>query len=131
MLALATIIGLALSAVSLPAAPSQAAAAPCTGAAPPRGAVLHGPVLHVIDGVTLCVALGETPDKWVPLVLADARGDAPARGTLMALAFSQNLTCKVIGASHATSIADCRLHDRPLTELIVEPGAIRAGLSWR
>ena len=136
MLALVTILALSASAflpttVSLPTVPLRDAAAPCTGAPPPPGAVLRGPVLHVLDGVTLCVALGTTPDKWVPLELAAARRGAPARGTLMAVAFSRNVTCQVIDTSGATSIADCRLNDRPLTELIVDPGAIRAGLSWR
>ena len=131
MLALAMILGITVSSMSLPAAPVPHATSPCTGAAPPPGAVLDGPVLHVLDGVTLCVAMGTTPVTWVPLELSNARKGAESRGTLMAVAFSQNVTCRVVGASGARRIADCLLNDSLLTEQIEDSAAIRAGLSWR
>ncbi len=130
MLALTMFLGIAASAMSPPTAPVLQGASPCTAAAPARGAVLHGPVLHVLDGVTLCVAMGATPDTWVPLKLANAPEGA-SRGALMAVAFSQNVTCRVLGGSGAARIADCRLNDRPLAEQVEDPGAIQAGLSWR
>jgi len=42
----------------------------CTARQPAPGAVVRGPVLPVRDGETLCVALGATPDLWLPVRLA-------------------------------------------------------------
>lgn len=136
MLALTTLVGLAASALSLSTAPIPTLGL-CTAAPPSLGTTLRGPVLHVLDGVTLCLALGTTPDTWIPLQIAEARGGstsqtaAPARGTLMAVAFARDITCEVVGVSHGRSVADCRVDDRLISEQIHEPDAIQAGLAWR
>src|SRR3569623_1272104 len=36
--------------------------------APRAGSTVEGTVLHVADGRSVCVALGPTPDEWLPLV---------------------------------------------------------------
>lgn len=135
MLALATLFGSAVLALS-PTMDPRPDVGPCTGSAPPSGAVIRGPVLHVLDGVTLCVAMGATPDMWVPVELVDARKGSAAPGlatrrTLMAAAFARDVTCDVLGVSHGRTIAHCRVDGRFLSERIHEPVAIRAGLSWR
>ncbi|HYE45329.1 MAG TPA: hypothetical protein VEA44_06100 [Caulobacter sp.] len=121
------------------ASEADAAEAVCTGQAPANG-VLRGPVLHVESGDTLCVALGATPDRWVKLTLADApqaggvqrasitaAGDNP-RGTLMAVAFSQNVDCTVQDAGRAV----CTLPDgRSIGPLLRQPAAWAAGKEWR
>ena len=137
MLALAALVGLIASTLSLTVAPAPSGAGPCTGAPPPVGSVIHGPVLHVLDGVTLCVALGAAPNTWIPVEIADARATpstrmgAPSRGTLMAVAFAQNVTCQMVGASRGRTIADCSIDGRLVSEQIHEPDAVQAGLSWR
>jgi hypothetical protein len=137
MLVLATLVGLAASALSLPTAPALGAVGPCTGAPPPVGTVIRGPVLHVLDGVTICVALGATPDRWIPVRLAATHGftptglGTPSRGTLMAVAFSQNVSCQIVGAWGGRDLADCSVDGRSITEQLHEPDAIQAGLSWR
>ncbi len=135
MLALATLLSSAILTLSLTTAPS-ADMGPCTGTPPSAGTIIRGPVLHVLDGATLCVALGANPDRWVPLALAGARtqsiaAGSAARGTLMGVAFAQDVTCEILGASHGLTIADCRVDDRRISERLNEPDAIRVGLSWR
>ena len=131
MLALATLLSLALSTVP---APSDG---PCAGKPPAIGELLRGPVLHVLDGVTLCVALGARPDAWVPLQLVVARTGpktnhgAPTRGTLMAVAFAQDVTCQVVGVSGGRTLADCWVDDHLIAERINDPDAVLQGRLWR
>ncbi len=128
----------ASAALWLAAAPAQAAEV-CTGQTPAAGEVVRGPVLHVEDADTLCVALGATPDTWVRLTLADApktggmqraaidqSNDNP-RGTLMAVAFSQNVVCDVLEDSKAV----CRVGDQSVGALLKQPAAWVAGRDWR
>ncbi|MDB5470204.1 MAG: hypothetical protein JWR84_1764 [Caulobacter sp.] len=109
----------------------------CTAQAPAAG-VLHGPVLQVEDGATLCVALGATPDTWVRLTLADAPAangtqrasntDENPRGTLMAVAFSQTVDCQL----QADGRALCALQDgRSVGNLLTTRAAWAAGKEWR
>lgn len=109
----------------------------CTASAPADG-VLHGPVLQVEDGDTLCVALGATPDRWVRVTLADAPSANPIqrasstdenpRGTLMAVAFSQTVDCQV----QADGRGLCVLADgRSVGGLLKTRAAWAAGKEWR
>lgn len=114
------------------------AASPCGAAAPAVGAEVHGPVLHVVDGRRFCIALGDTPDRWVELELADqgliraaTRADANPRGALMSVAFAQNITCKVVGASDGRPLATCAIDGLALGALATKPQAISSGRAWR
>ena len=95
---LGTLVVASLSVTQAPPAcptrPSLAVA--CTAAAPDRGQEISGPVLEVIDGRTLCVALGPTPDQWVRVRLADVGPDA-SRAALVAAVFARQLDCMTIG----------------------------------
>lgn len=129
-LALATAAFFALSA-------GAALAGPCTGQAPEPGQSFRGPVLFVEDGERICVALGTTPDQWVPVVLADsplqtisATGADP-RGALMATAFAQNVTCTSLDRVAGEVLAACTLDDKPLGALMRQPAALTAGAAWR
>jgi hypothetical protein len=95
-------------------------------------------VLHVIDGDTLCVALGATPDRWVALRLADAPRapgsptEAPQlRSVLMAVAFSENVSCRVTARDSTEGMAICELEGRSLVELMHDPSAIQLSAAWR
>lgn len=116
---------------------ARAADSVCTGEAPASG-VIRGPVLQVEDGATLCVALGATPDRWVRLTLADAPAANPIqhasntdenpRGTLMAVAFSQMVDCRVQPDGRAL----CALQDgRSVGALLKTRAAWAAGKEWR
>ena len=112
------------------------AEAPCAGPAPGVGAEIHGPVLQVLDSERLCVALGAAPDQWVEVRLApeplQKTSAYPAnRGSLMAVAFARNITCRIVGAEGGLPVAACRLDDRSVRALTREPAAYVAGQAWR
>lgn len=108
----------------------------CQGSAPAVGAEIHGPVLQVLDSERLCVALGATPDQWVEVALAPEplrkTSAHPAnRGSLMAVAFAQNVTCRIVDMAQALPIAACQLDDQSVRALTREAAAYTAGEAWR
>lgn len=119
-------IRLALALVLLSAGAAAAQTAPCGGAAPAAGVEIRGPVLHVLDGQTLCVATGTDPSKWLPLKLEDAPA-ASSWGALMGVAFGQDVTCIAQGAGRT---AICRIEGRSVGAQL-DREATRAGVAWR
>jgi hypothetical protein len=114
-----------------PAFAQSSLAETCRASAPPAGQIVSGPVLHVIDGRTLCIAQGPTPDPWIPLRIAPAAPALPVdRQRLMAATFSQSLTCKVTGGGPVKT-ATCTLAGRPLDALLTEPATITQAKAWR
>jgi hypothetical protein len=113
-----------------PARFARPAAAECTAAAPARGAAFTGTVLQVIDGRTLCVAFGPSPDQWVRVRLTDA-GPTPPRGALMATAFAREVTC-VAGATDGEGLtAVCTLDGRSVGEAASQPDAVVQAADWQ
>jgi hypothetical protein len=122
----ATAIGLAVLAFGAPAL-----AQTCRAPAPAAGQTISGPVMHVIDGRTLCVAQGPTPDQWVPVRISSAVTLLPTdRDRLMAAAFSQSLTCRITGGG-AVKVATCTVAGRPLDDVLSEPATITQAKAWR
>jgi CheY-like chemotaxis protein len=128
-------IGMAglLAALSLAApAVAQSLSETCRAPAPAPGQTVSGPVLHVIDGQTLCIAQGPTPDQWIPLRIAATAMTLPSdRERLMAAAFSQSLECKVTRGRGPVKTAACTLAGRPLDDLLQEPATITQAKAWR
>ena len=113
---------------------APALAQTCRGAAPATGQAVSGPVMHVIDGQTLCVAQGPTPDRWIPLTVLPSATPLPAdRQRLMAAAFSRSLTCKITGGRGPVKAADCTVDGRPLDALLAAPATITIteAKAWR
>ena len=111
---------------------APAIAQTCRGPAPAVGATVTGPVLHVIDGQTLCIAQGPTPDHWIPLTITARLTSMPVdRERLMAAAFSQSLTCQVTGDRGATRSATCTLGGRSLDSLMTDPATLIQAKTWR
>jgi hypothetical protein len=112
-----------------------AQAATCGGAPPAEAVEFRGPVLEVLDGERLCVALGADPSLWVPVRLADAPmkvSTAPAsRGALMAASFGQDVTCRVVGRDDEGLVAQCVSDRGSVGRLSQAPDTIRAGQDWR
>jgi hypothetical protein len=137
--AMAMIAATAAAPLTCPPAPAHApqptrlappSPAACTAAAPARGASFSGTVLQVIDGRTLCVAFGPSPDQWVRVRLTDA-GPALPRGALMAAAFAKEVTC-VAGPSDGEALtAVCTLDGRSLGEAASQPDAAMQAADWR
>lgn len=137
---------LTAGAVLVAGAPASAReqAMPCHGPSPVAGVEIRGPVLHVIDGETLCVALNFNTDSWIRLRLADAPKASPvlkastagqdqpnARGALMQAALARTATCRTIRADNGGVEALCDVDGRPLGDLLRDPEVVRASYSWR
>lgn len=129
-------------------APSQAsaqeAANPCTGPSPVAGVEIRGPVLHVIDGQTICVALGFETDAWIKLKLADApvakavrktsnagQGEPNPRGALMQATLAKMATCRTIRDGAGQVAALCEVDGKPLGDLLRDPNVVAASYAWR
>ena len=112
-----------------------AQAATCGGAPPADAVEFRGPVLQVLDGERLCVALGADPSAWVPVRLADAAvkvSTAPAsRGALMAASFGQDVTCRITGRDEQGVVAECTSTRGSVGRLSQAPRMIKAGHVWR
>jgi micrococcal nuclease len=110
-------------------------AATCGGTAPAGAAEFRGPVLEVLDGERLCVALGPDPSAWVPVRLADAVtrvSTAPAsRGALMAASFGQDVTCRIVGQDEQGVVAECAGERGSVGARLASRKIIRAGQTWR
>lgn len=133
------------AAFSLFAAAGEARAAdleqPCTGPSPVAGVEIKGPVLHVIDGATLCVALGFEPDTWIPLRLLDAPPESPIRkastsgahprGALMEAAFGKMALCRTVKDRDGRTAAACEVDGKPLGRSLSDPQVIAASYGWR
>ncbi len=121
---------------SAPALPAQAGparvsiVAPCTASAPADGQMLSGPVLQVIDGRTLCIAKGPTPDQWIKVRLADVY-DREARSALMAATFAKDVDCRVEGADAQGVVARCNVAGAPLAQVVGSDAARVQTASWR
>lgn len=122
--------------IALVATEAQAETNVCRAATPEIGVTLRGPVLHVLDGERLCVALDTTQDRWVELQVQDAplqkmSSSTPTRRTLMAAAFAQNAVCTVTGLVDGRAVARCEIEGQPLVERLGQPEIAKIGQRWR
>ena len=104
--------------------------AACTAAAPAQGEAFTGTVLQVIDGQTICVAFGPTPDSWVRVRLADAGAGRP-RGALMASAFAKEVTCVASAADGDGVTAVCTVEGRSVGKAASDADATVEAADWR
>ncbi|WP_332769462.1 thermonuclease family protein [Phenylobacterium sp.] len=81
------------------------------------GAGFSGSVSHVIDGDSLCVAVGPGPPDWVEVRLADfyapelrRLGGAAAKSALARLALGQHAECVANLRTYDRIAARCRIH---------------------
>ena len=105
-------------------ATSVCAADICQGPPAVKGAVVHGPVLEVPDGSSLCIASGASPSAWVRIPLPHLQ---TSRAALMAAAFGKNATCAV--DSHGRG--DCTIEGQTLAMAVQRPEILKAAFSWR
>jgi hypothetical protein len=122
----------------------ESGASPCQGPRPVAGVELRGPVLHVLDAQTLCVALNFNTDSWIPLRMADApttlpvlktstagQGEPNPRGALMQAALARTAVCRTLAADDGSVEALCEIDGRPLGDLLRDPGVVEASYGWR
>lgn len=120
--------------VSLAATSAAAAGTLCSAPAAESSARLRGPVLDVLDGETLCLALGPTPDRWLQLRLSDVgepRPGAATRGALMSVAFGRDVDCRILDVAETGNRATCERGGRTLGDRARAPKAVREGRGWR
>ena len=104
--------------------------AACTAVSPAHGESFKGTVLQVIDGQTICVAFGPTPDRWVRVRLTDAGAGLP-RGALMASAFAKEVTC-IASAIDADGVAAvCTADGRSVGKAASDADATTEAADWR
>lgn len=104
---------------------AQAQDEPCRGPQAAVGQQVQGPVIHVMDGRTLCVARTPDPATWVKLTLQDA----PATATwaeMMSVGFGKDVVCTVGEAGAA-----CRAEGRLLSAQLRAPDVKAASAAWR
>lgn len=134
------LLGLALAG-GIVLAGGEAQAAPgdsiCRGSAPAVGQTVRGPILHVVDGDRMCVALDVSPSSWVEVQVLEAplqkaSASTPrARGALMAAAFAQNAVCEVKSVLDGLPLAECRIDGQPLTQRLATPDIVKTSQAWR
>jgi hypothetical protein len=128
----ATFLAAALGALALGGA---AEAATCGGEAPAGVTEIHGPVLAVLDGQRLCVALGADPASWATVRVADAvtriSTAPPSRGALMAASFGQNVTCRIVGREAGAVVAECVTDRGSVGAMAGTATMADAGRDWR
>jgi hypothetical protein len=112
-----------------------AQAAVCAGQAPAGAETIRGPVLHVLDGETLCVALGVDPSTWVAVRVADGLGKAstvaPQRETLMAASFGQDVTCRITARGDGVALGECRTAAGSVADMAQDASYVASGRGWR
>ncbi|MDP3746999.1 MAG: excalibur calcium-binding domain-containing protein [Phenylobacterium sp.] len=98
------------------------------------GASFSGPVSHVIDGDSLCVAVGSGGTDWVEVRLADFHatelsqpGGAAAKSALARLALGQHAVCVANLRTYDRIAARCRIHGRPVGDLMRSAGIGEGG----
>lgn len=137
----------ALAALALALGLSGAAHAdPCRlipdrGPMPPElrpGQRFEGPVVHVGDGDSLCVALGPARERWAEVRLADVYapeldepGGREAKAVLARVTRGRRMDCVARKRSYDRVVADCRVDGRPLGALLRAAGAPEGGRGRR
>ena len=96
----------------------------CKGPAPASNLAIHGPVLAIPDGSSLCVATGASPSAWVRIPLTSVQTTRPA---LMAAAFGKNATCVV----DAQGRGACTVEGQSLAVALHQPEIVNAAYAWR
>jgi hypothetical protein len=103
---------------------SARAADICQGPPPATRVAVHGPVLAVPDGSSLCVATDASPSAWIRIPLSHLQTTRPA---LMAAAFGKNATCVV----DAQGRGSCVIEGQSLAATLHQPEMVDAAVDWR
>lgn len=125
-----------------PALADPCHAVPETGPLPAalaRGERFAGPVVHVGDGDSLCVAVGPRRGlDWVEVRLADFSapelrepGGREAHATLQRLTAGRHIRCVSHGRTWDRVAAACRMGDRSLGDRMRSAGVAEGGRGYR
>jgi hypothetical protein len=98
------------------------------------GSTFSGPVVHVIDGDSLCVAVGPTEREWVEVRLADfyapessERAGHTAKAALERIALGREAVCVANMRTYDRIAARCRIDGQPIGDLMRSAGISEGG----
>jgi hypothetical protein len=100
--------------------------AACTAPSPKPGETFSGPVLEIIDGHTICVAKGATPNMWFLVKLADAPANQ-RKAALAAAVFAENVSCVARRSPGEGIVANCALNGADL-DIVMRKAAVLAAV---
>jgi hypothetical protein len=118
------ILSLLTATAAMTFAASASAADICQGPQPVGGIAVHGPVLAIPDGSSLCIATDASPSAWVRIPLPHLQ---TTRRALMAAAFGKNATCVV----DAEGRGSCVIEGQSLAATLHQPEIVDAAFGWR
>jgi len=136
---------LGLAAVLLLCGAGEALADPCkaipdSGPMPTflyKGQSFSGPVVQVLDGDSLCVAVGKGPQNWVEVRLSDfyapeshEPGGPEAKAALGRIALGKVATCVAKNRTYDRIAARCTVAGRALGELMSAAGVAQGGRAY-
>ncbi len=136
---------LGLAAVLLLCGAGQALADPCkaipdSGPMPTflyKGHSFSGPVVQVLDGDSLCVAVGKGPQNWVEVRLSDfyapeshEPGGPEAKAALGRIALGKVASCVSKNRTYDRIAARCTIGGRGLGELLTAAGVAQGGRAY-
>jgi micrococcal nuclease len=115
-------------------------AIPDSGPAPAflrPGRSFSGPVVRVIDGDSLCVAVGSGPAAWVEVRLADfyaaergSPGGPAAKTALERIALGKVVSCTAGPQSYDRVVSACRISGRAIGEMMRAAGLSQGGRGY-
>ena len=136
---------LGLAAALLLCGAGQALADPCkaipdSGPMPTflyKGHSFSGPVVQVLDGDSLCVAVGKGPQNWVEVRLSDfyapeshEPGGPEAKAALSRIALGKVAICVSKNRTYDRIAARCTIGGRALGELMTAAGVAQGGRAY-
>jgi endonuclease YncB( thermonuclease family) len=96
-----------------------------------------GPVVQVLDGDSLCVAVGKGPQNWVEVRLSDfyapesrEPGGPEAKAALGRIALGKVATCVSKNRTYDRIAARCTIGGRALGELLTAAGVAQGGRAY-
>jgi len=102
------------------------------------GATFSGPVVEVIDGDSLCVAVGPTPQEWVEVRAADfyapelaTPAGRAAKAALEHLVRGKEAVCVANMRTYDRIAARCRVNGQPIGTLMRAAGIGEGGAGAR
>jgi hypothetical protein len=105
----------------------------CKASAPKAGATIEGTVLHVVDDRSLCIAMGATPDAWVPLIIegpspVDHHDPMVTKAALMSAVFAKKMSCKITSTEAGVAHAACSIDRMPVRQMVANVTPAQAAL---
>lgn len=98
------------------------------------GNSFSGPVVRVLDGDSMCIALGSSPSQWVEVRLVDfyaaelgSSGGPVAKAALESVALGKVADCRAGPQSYDRVVSACRIGGKAVGDLLRAKGVPQGG----